>query len=149
MRNIFSGGTIENFKVLALASGIAPILFFVTFAFMPESPVYLTSKGNISGAKTSLQRFRGENYDVEDELIRIKENIKEANTQKGKISDLVHCKTTSKAMVISLGLMVFQQLSGINAVLFYAQQIFSDTGSSIPSSTSAILIGAVQVSFLK
>lgn len=116
---------------------------------MPDSPVYLTYNGDINAARTSLQWFRGENYDVEDELMRIKENIKEGSTQKAKISDLVHCKATSKAMVISLGLMVFQQLSGINAVLFYAQQIFLETGSSIPSSTSAILIGAVQVSFIK
>lgn len=41
--------------------------------------------------------------------------------------------------------MVFQQLSGINAVIFYTASIFSQSGSSIPPSQATIIVGLVQL----
>lgn len=83
---------------------------------------------------------------MEDELRLIRDGIREANANKGNIKDIMKNKATSKALVITLGLMVFQQLSGINAVLFYAGKIFQETGSTISPNLCAILIGIVQVS---
>lgn len=101
-------------------------------------------------AKTNLQLFRW-NYDVNDELESIKDKIEEeeqVDMKKIKILQLIHCKATSKAIVISLGLMVFQQLSGINVILFYAAQIFNDSGTTISGNSCAIFIGILQVSLL-
>lgn len=47
--------------------------------------------------------------------------------------------------MISLALMLFQQFSGINAVIFFTQQIFKSAGSNIDASVSAIIVGVVQV----
>ena len=43
------------------------------------------------------------------------------------------------------GLMFFQQLSGVNILIFYAKKIFDDAGSILNSSTSSVIIGVVQV----
>lgn len=50
-----------------------------------------------------------------------------------------------KAFYISMALIFFQQLSGINAVLFYLTDIFEAAGSALDASISTIIIGAVQV----
>ena len=39
---------------------------------MPRSPIFLVSKGDVEGARKSLQFFRGKNRDVTDELEQIK-----------------------------------------------------------------------------
>lgn len=115
---------------------------------MPESPVFLTNAGELYKARKSLQWFRGQSYDVEDELRQIRDGILAANANKGSISDIMKNKATSRALIITLGLMVFQQLSGINAVLFYAGKIFQESGSTLSPSLCAILIGIVQVSVI-
>lgn len=112
---------------------------------MPESPAFLINSGDIYKARRALQWFRGEHYDVEDELRQIRDDIKAANANKARLADLVKGRATRRALVISLGLMVFQQLSGINAVLFYAGTIFEESGSTLEPDVCAILIGAVQV----
>lgn len=48
-------------------------------------------------------------------------------------------------MIISVGLLSFQQLSGINVVLFYSQSIFEKAGSSMDPAVATILVGIVQV----
>lgn len=132
---------------MALASTCVTIIFLITFSFIPESPIYLIKRKNYRLAKTNLQLFRW-NYDVNDELENIKDKIEneEVNTTKIKIIQLIHCKATSKAIVISLGLMVFQQLSGINVILFYAAQIFNDFSTSFNGDSCTIFIGILQVS---
>lgn len=114
---------------------------------MPESPVFLSSKGITHEARKSLQYFRGNGYAIEDELSRIGESIREATINRSRISDLYKSRANAKAMIISLALMFFQQMSGINVVLFYAESIFRDSGSSLDSSICAIIIGIVQVSY--
>lgn len=113
---------------------------------MPESPVFLINSGDIQEARNALQWFRGKDYDIEDDLRQIRDGILEANANKGKMTDFLYDTAAKRAMVISLGLMVFQQLSGINAVLFYAGKIFEETGGSMSPSVCAMLIGVVQVS---
>ncbi|XP_018327911.1 facilitated trehalose transporter Tret1-like [Agrilus planipennis] len=139
------GSVEKSFTYLALISAILPALHLITFSFMPESPVYLTAKGKIDDARKSLQWFRGKSYDVEDELFRIHESITEAARNKAGLSDLIRSKAASKALVISLALMLFQQLSGVNAVLFYAEKIFKDSGSKMSPNMCAIFIGTMQV----
>lgn len=62
-----------------------------------------------------------------------------------KLSDLFKCKATYKGLIISFGLMTFQQLSGVNAVLFYASKIFMESKAPISPRASSIIIGVVQV----
>lgn len=48
------------------------------------------------------------------------------------------------ALICSLGLMFFQQFSGVNAVIFYTNNIFRSAGSDIPPAIATIIVGVVQ-----
>ena len=52
-----------------------------------------------------------------------------------------------KPLAISLGLMFFQDFTGVNAVVFYTVNIFQEAGSTIDGYYATIIVGAVQLVF--
>ncbi|CAO1352409.1 unnamed protein product [Diamesa tonsa] len=125
---------------------IIPILFAVTFYFMPDSPHFYISKGRKADAIKSLKYLRGKSTEgIQEELNQIQESVEESMKNKGSAADIFNNKGNVKALIISAGLVSFQQLSGINVVLFYSQSIFEKTGSSMEPAIATILVGIVQV----
>ncbi|KAF9811309.1 hypothetical protein SFRURICE_002678 [Spodoptera frugiperda] len=122
-----------------------PIIFGVVFFFMPESPNFLVVKGKHDEAREALVRLRGSAYDVDYELNNLKARTEENERNKVSYIAALKKKTALKALLICYALMVFQQLSGINAVIFNTSQIFSDAGATIPPTISTIIIGVIQV----
>lgn len=59
----------------------------------------------------------------------------------GSLSDIFSSSGNVKALIISAGLVSFQQLSGINVVLFYSQSIFEKTGSDLEPAIATICVG--------
>jgi SP family facilitated glucose transporter-like MFS transporter 8 len=92
-----------------------------------------------------LQWFRGHDCDVDDELTKMADTLKEAQQNRGSWGDLMSSRGTVMALIVALGLMTFQQFSGVNAVIFYSGKIFQTSGSSLSATAASILIGAVQV----
>ncbi|TDG49640.1 hypothetical protein AWZ03_003878 [Drosophila navojoa] len=130
---------------MSIVCGIIPIIFGVIFFFMPESPTYLVSKNRSESAVKSIQWLRGTEYDYRAELEELHQTDREIRQNKVNILAALARPVTIKALCISLGLMFFQQLSGINAVIFYSEAIFEDANTGISSSMSTILIGVMQV----
>lgn len=54
-------------------------------------------------------------------------------------------RSARKAIIIALGSMFFQQFSGINSVIFYSSDIFTDANVQIQPSTCTIIIGIIQI----
>ncbi|XP_019754526.2 facilitated trehalose transporter Tret1 isoform X1 [Dendroctonus ponderosae] len=139
------GDIISDIRTLSLISAVLPVVFLLSFAFIPESPVYLCEKAKLQDAQRSLLWFRGKDYEIDDELVKITEDIEESKRNKTKLFEIFKCKATYKGLIISFGLMAFQQLSGVNAVLFYTNKIFQQSGGSLSPGQCSILVGAVQV----
>lgn len=57
---------------------------------------------------------------------------------------MVTNKASRMALICGLGLMFFQQFSGINAVIFYTNNIFQSAGSNIDPVIATIIVGVVQ-----
>ena len=79
-----------------LVSGLCivfPALLALWMFWMPRSPVFLVSKGDVDGAKKSLQFLRGKNANVDDELEQIKDEFAESQNI-GSISILEVGNTT-------------------------------------------------------
>ncbi|XP_025830280.1 facilitated trehalose transporter Tret1-like isoform X2 [Agrilus planipennis] len=142
----YSVGPYVSIVTFNTICAVIPILFVLTFLFCPESPHYSISKKDMNTAQVSLSKLRNmSTEDVDRELKLIKENVENALKNEGIILDIFTNKGYRKAFLICLGLFTFQQFSGILAILFNASDIFAASGSSLDSSISAIVIGAVQV----
>ena len=94
--------------------------------------------GKEKKAEKALQWLRGSGVDVRAELQQIKNTHVASTKQTAKLKDLLGY---AKPLFISLGLMLFQQFSGINAVIFYGTHIFELAGSSLDPHVCTIIIG--------
>lgn len=156
-------GALGSYLWLSISACIIPAIFAVTFFWMPESPMFLVSKGEIGKAEMSLRWLRGldkeKSPDIERELNRMKDFVNDSfskettqvtkDTKRGslkvRIADLFLTTPTAKAVRIILGLMTFQQLTGIDAVIYYSVDIFNEAGSSLSSSVCTIIVGLLQL----
>ncbi|KAH9758736.1 Sugar transporter ERD6-like 6 [Citrus sinensis] len=110
-------GLFVPWRILAVL-GILPCTILITgLFFIPESPRWLAKMGMTEDFEASLQVLRGFDTDISIEVNEIK---------------------------VGIGLLILQQLSGINGVVFYSSTIFESAG--ITSSDVATLgLGALQV----
>lgn len=131
---------------LCFLSASIPVSFFIAFIFLPESPTYLMCQGKQSEAKAALRYFRGIDNDVDAEIKELKEFIRNYARNRVTFKELFTTRATVKPLVVSFGLMVFQQMSGIYPVLFYAQKIFVSFRVSMSASGAAIILGFFLVS---
>ncbi|PSN47391.1 Facilitated trehalose transporter Tret1 [Blattella germanica] len=140
-------GAVADYTWLGILSAVVPVVFVLLFWRMPESPAYLMKKYRTDEARRSLQYFRGPLYNVRKEIEDLEIIINESSKQQTSLKDLVSSPATRKALIISLGLMIFQQLSGVNAVIFYTVKIFDAAGSTLDPKYATIIVGVVQTIF--
>ncbi len=121
-----------------LLSGVVPAaIFFVLLFTIPQSPRWLAVKGRATDAEAVLRRLGA---DDAAELVRAYGRSDSAGS--GKLSLTEHWRPI--LLAITLGL--FNQLSGINAILYYVNDIFRDAGfSALSSDLQAIAIGVANM----
>ncbi|CAI9732592.1 solute carrier family 2, facilitated glucose transporter member 8-like [Octopus vulgaris] len=121
-----------------------PFLSLFFTLSMPETPRWLLYKGRRVEAIQALTKLRSVNCDVEDEIRDIEEGL---DVQDISYRDMWRKPELSRPIFISLSLMILQQLTGINAVLFYAVPIFKESGYENQSYLASAIIGATQILF--
>jgi len=106
---------------------IPAILYFVFMFFVPRSPRWLYTTDKVEEAKIVLNSLHGEQL-AKVEIESIEKNMKEHNKD-DKVSILELLKPSLRfILIVGLVLGVLQQITGINAVYFYATSIFKQTG---------------------
>lgn len=112
--------------------------------YLPETPRYLARHGHFDLARGVLAKIRG-TQDVDTEFLQIKAASQELGKH-GSLSDLL-LPAIRPALVVGIGLAVFQQVTGINTIIYYAPYIIRTAGiSSIQGSILATAgIGTVNV----
>ncbi|KAL4701899.1 hypothetical protein ACJJTC_013187 [Scirpophaga incertulas] len=141
----YAVGSYTSVFVFNIFCTLVPIVFGVVFFFMPESPNYLVVKGHHEQARQALIRLRGREYDVDTELNSLQAKADDARQNPVSFASAITKRTALKAILICYSLMLFQQLSGINAVIFNTSAIFDSAGASIESAIATIIIGVIQV----
>ena len=140
----FAFAKIEGWRWMFGLAVIPAAIFAVGMVYLPESPRWLAMQGSRPSARTVLMRIRGTS-DVEAEMKEVEGTIEKAK-EGGNISDLF-APSLRPALIVGIGLAIFQQITGINTVIYYAPIIIQTAGLS--SASGAILatagIGVVNV----
>lgn len=110
---------------------------------LPESPRWLVSRQRADAARGVLQRIRGTTA-VGDELDEIQRSLSAQSA--GGWADLFR-PFVRPASIVGVGLAVFQQITGINTVIYYAPRIFGYAGakSAAASILATLGVGVVNV----
>jgi MFS transporter, SP family, galactose:H+ symporter len=117
-------------------AAVPSALLATGMVFMPESPRWLVSHGRVDKGRSVLQRIRG-TAAVDDEVHDIGQSSAQ---QSGSWSELASL-SLRPAMIVGIGLALFQQVTGINTVIYYAPTIFQSAG--FESASVAILATTV------
>jgi sugar porter (SP) family MFS transporter len=129
-----------------LALGALPgIILSAGMLVLPESPRWLAGRGRMEDAERVLRRLRG-TENVSGELGSLRTDLMREKGQSAALSELF-APRLRRPLVIGIGLAMFQQVTGINTVIYFAPTIFQSAGMS--SAATSILatagVGAVNV----
>ncbi|MBT8186923.1 MAG: sugar porter family MFS transporter [Croceitalea sp.] len=136
----------ESWRWMLGVEAVPAIIYFFALFTVPKSPRWLILKlNNVKLARKILQKIGGEEY-AEVTLNEIQRGV-DKKEEKGKLSDLFNSKYAT-IMIIALGIAFFQQITGINAIFYYAPTIFEQAGGSTDSSfLQAIVVGLTNLVF--
>jgi len=126
--------------------GIAALpaaLFLIMLFTIPRSPRWLAKKGRVEEARAVLQLTGDENYehDLQDIVASISIEQKQA-------AEKLFTRRYAFPIFLAVSIGMFNQLSGINAILYYLNDIFGRAGfSKVSGNLQAVAIGATNLLF--
>jgi len=136
----------ESWRWMLGVEAIPAIFYFAALFAVPRSPRWLIQRLNlVKVAEKILIKIGGKEY-ARLTIEEIQRGVAKKEA-KGTFSDLfsVRMKTI---MLIALGIAFFQQITGINAIFYYAPTIFEQAGGSTDSSfLQAIVVGLTNLLF--
>jgi MFS transporter, SP family, galactose:H+ symporter len=140
----YAFASIQGWRWMFGLAVVPAAIFALGMFFLPESPRWLAKRGHHDAARAILARIR-DTHDVDSELHEIEHGLAHAE-EHGNWRDLLSVRLRP-ALIVGIGLAVFQQVTGINTVIYYAPMIIQSAG--ISSASGAILttagIGIVNV----
>ncbi len=123
------------------------LLYFFGMFLVPESPRWQIMKDKIESAKRTLKNILSDS-EIEEQIAQVKESLAQ-DKEESKVS-LKELFVPSMKLVLMIGIVmaVLQQITGINAVFFYAPMIFEQSGIGTDASfIQAILVGLINIVF--
>ena len=135
---------VNNWRWMLLVMAAPAILLFFSLFLVPESPRWLVARHRNEEALQVLMKTSGEEF-ASTELTEIEQTLKtqEESTYRDLLAPRIR-----PLLFIGIILAVFQQITGINTIMYYAPKIFANIGQSNNSALlQTIAIGGTNVLF--
>ncbi len=136
----------ESWRWMLGIEAIPAFIYFVALFTVPRSPRWLIQKLNlVEIAEKILVKIGGKGYALST-IEEIQRGIAKKE-EKGTFSELFSSRMRT-IVIIAFGIAFFQQITGINAIFYYAPTIFEQAGGSTDSSfLQAIVVGLTNLVF--
>jgi sugar porter (SP) family MFS transporter len=130
----------QNWRLMFALAAIPAILMFTGMLFQHESPHWLVTQGREDEARAVLRRVR-ERSDIEAEIAE----VRDLSTRGVGLKAVFH-PSVRRVLTIGVMLAVFQQITGINTIIYYAPTLLSSAGLGNSAALLANVVnGAVNV----
>ncbi|XP_023557466.1 solute carrier family 2, facilitated glucose transporter member 8 isoform X2 [Octodon degus] len=133
----YLAGWVLEWRWLAVLGCGPPTSMLLLMCCMPETPHFLLTQHKPQEARAAVRFLWGSDEGWEEPPIQAEQGFQLA---------LLRQPGIYKPFIIGVSLMAFQQLSGINAVMFYAETIFEEAKFK-DSSLASVIVGTIQVLF--
>ena len=133
-----------NWRLMLGLAAVPSVILLVGMLFMPETPRYLVHTGEEETAREVLDDLPGDEPPRE----RIEEirEVEQAEQTASGLTALWRARWVRPALLVATGLAVFQQLVGINTIIYYAPTTLTNVGFAKTSAIYAnLIIGVVNV----
>ena len=133
-----------DWRLMLGLAAVPSLVLLVGMLFMPETPRYLVHAGEEKTAHQVLEELPGDERPEE----RIEEIREVDSKEEGEVglAALWRAKWVRPALLVATGLAVFQQLVGINTIIYYAPTTLTNVGFAKTSAIYAnLIIGVINV----
>lgn len=132
-----------TWRWMLVIATIPAVLLWLGMQFMPDTPRWYAMRGRIAEARRVLERTRIPEA-VEPELAEIEKNIRDTQKQAGAtFRDILATGWMFKVFLLGIGIAAIQQLTGINAIMYYAPTVLQASGLDADSALFATMANGI------
>jgi sugar porter (SP) family MFS transporter len=138
VQQLIAGSDAWRYKIAVAA--LPAVAFLVLLFTIPQSPRWLAAKARFQGAEAGLRRLGCKDTGLELSAYGVR--TRSSDSGPSRLSWTKH----RRPIVLAIGLACFNQFSGINAVLYYLNDIFASAGFNAWSADlQAVAVGATNL----
>jgi sugar porter (SP) family MFS transporter len=136
-----------DWRLMLGLAAVPSLILLLGMAFMPETPRFLVRSGEEQEAREVLEEVTQDDASADERPERKIEEIRELDEQEqGGGWELLKQPWVRPALIVAIGLAVFQQFIGINTIIYYAPTTLTSVGFGAESAIYAnLVIGVLNV----
>lgn len=141
---LLSGTGDNNWRYMFIAGGVPAVFFFFLLFFVSESPRWLVKMSRTEAAEKIIKSLN-----PDSEVNKILSEVRQSLTADKKTPDVsLFRKPYLRLALIGIAVGLFNQLTGINAIMYYAPTIFTAAGFSTDAALmQTVLVGLTNLTF--